>query len=104
MTLHLLQYTRSVTISIRTLLIRHLSRAERQSLGLYFPQRETPPRKHCWRSGRGYMTIPSCMGKSKEQKAMMSYESPQKIYQQGQQLTITVPKLMSTMIINLNLS
>jgi len=33
-------------------------------------------------------------GKSKEQKAMMSDESPQKISQQGQQqLPITVPKI-----------
>lgn len=32
-------------------------------------------------------------GKSKEQKAMMSDESPLKISQQGQQLPITVPKI-----------
>jgi hypothetical protein len=31
--------------------------------------------------------------KSKEQKAMMSNESPQKIFQQGQQLPISVPKI-----------
>jgi len=32
-------------------------------------------------------------GKSKEQNAMMSDESPQEISQQGQQLSITVPKI-----------